>query len=87
MTFKVATQCGDIACGCGCVEVDMDTPGTIVLRDTQGREVYYDNREWAVFIAGVKDGQFDLSPEALAELAAEDAAKKAETAPEPAPVG
>lgn len=48
-----------------CVEANMDTPGTIQIRDSKlGPEaspvLNFTHAEWGAFIAGVRDGQFDI---------------------------
>ena len=48
----------------GCVEVAIKD-GSIYLRDSKHVDspvLQYDAEEWRAFVAGVKDGQFDLSP-------------------------
>ena len=46
-----------------CVEVAVTPDGGRAVRDTKDREggtQFYNRAEWAAFIAGVKEGQFDL---------------------------
>lgn len=46
-----------------CVEVAFLSDGTVAVRDTKDREggtQIYMPTEWAAFVAGVKDGEFDL---------------------------
>jgi hypothetical protein len=45
-----------------CVEVSI-TPDGVAVRDTKNREggtQLYTHDEWAAFLAGAKDGEFDL---------------------------
>jgi hypothetical protein len=46
----------------GCVEVAPLPDGGAVVRGTKDRTVglMFDGREWADFVAGVKDGEFDF---------------------------
>jgi Domain of unknown function (DUF397) len=46
-----------------CVEVAYLPQGGIALRDSKDRSaapLFFTGEEWATFIAGVKDGEFDL---------------------------
>jgi len=46
-----------------CVEVADNLPGAIALRDSKdpsGPVLAFTPNEWAAFIGGVKDGEFDL---------------------------
>lgn len=43
-----------------CVEVATNVPGFVSLRDTTGRTVEYTSEEWAAFIQGVKNDEFDV---------------------------
>jgi hypothetical protein len=48
---------------CNCVEVAYLPRGGIALRDSKDRSaapLFFTGEEWAAFIAGVKDGEFDL---------------------------
>lgn len=48
----------------GCVEVACLADGTIAVRDSKdpGKPPHvFDRHEWQAFIAGVKNGDFDLS--------------------------
>ncbi len=48
---------------CGCVEVAALPGGGVQVRDTKdraGSTQTYTDHEWAVFIAGVKSGEFDV---------------------------
>jgi len=45
-----------------CVEVGMVEDGSVIVRDTKeadGQPLVFTNEEWAAFVAGVKDGEFD----------------------------
>jgi hypothetical protein len=57
--FKTSSFCnlGD------CVEVGMRPDGTVAVRDTKDRsgELQFTAAEWAAFVAGVKNGEFDPS--------------------------
>ena len=47
-----------------CVEVASNLPGIIAVRDSKvkdGPTLVYTPKEWEAFIAGVKDGEFDLA--------------------------
>jgi len=48
----------------GCVQVGQATDGTIVVRDTKdhghGPVHRYTTAEWRAFVAGVRNGEFDL---------------------------
>jgi len=47
----------------GCVEVAHLAGGTVALRDSKDASKpahVFDREEWSVFIAGVKNGEFDL---------------------------
>jgi Domain of unknown function (DUF397) len=47
-----------------CVEVANNLPGIIAVRDSKvkdGPALIYTPKEWEAFIAGVKDGEFDLA--------------------------
>ena len=58
-TFHKATGSGDV----GCVEVAI-TEGAIGLRDSKnhghGPVLAFTEHEWACFIEGAKNGEFDL---------------------------
>lgn len=48
----------------GCVEVAHLTDGGVALRDSKNTALpahVFDRQEWAAFIAGVKNGDFDLA--------------------------
>ena len=48
--------------GSACVKVRLTETGSIVVGDTKTDlgELYFSPPEWAAFIGGVKDGEFDL---------------------------
>jgi hypothetical protein len=49
--------------GGDCVEVAINLPGIVAVRDTKDREaaaLVFTDAEWAAFLAGVRDGEFDL---------------------------
>ena len=59
LLFRTSSRCGPG----GCVEVAPLPDGGAVVRDTKDstREVLmFDGQEWADFVAGVKDGEFDF---------------------------
>jgi Domain of unknown function (DUF397) len=46
-----------------CVEVADNLPGVIAVRDSKsptGPALVFTQAEWAAFVGGVKDGEFDL---------------------------
>lgn len=46
-----------------CVEVGTGLDGHVAVRDTKDRDggaLIFTNAEWAAFLGGVKDGEFDL---------------------------
>ena len=46
-----------------CVEVASNLPGVVAVRDTKDRAggtLIFTPAEWAAFVGGVKDGEFDL---------------------------
>jgi len=46
-----------------CVEVATNLPGVVAVRDTKDRDggtLLFTPAEWAAFLAGAKDGEFDL---------------------------
>jgi hypothetical protein len=53
--FRKSSRCADGQC----VEV-ATTADRVLVRDAAGRQVSYDFDEWRAFVAGVKDGEFDL---------------------------
>jgi hypothetical protein len=45
-----------------CVEVATNLPGVVAVRDTKNRDggtLVFTDAEWAAFVAGAKDGEFD----------------------------
>jgi hypothetical protein len=49
--------------GGDCVEVAENLPGIVAVRDTKDRDggtLIFTRNEWAAFLAGAKDGEFDL---------------------------
>ncbi|SNY75461.1 DUF397 domain-containing protein [Paractinoplanes atraurantiacus] len=49
--------------GGDCVEVAVNLPGIVAVRDTKDREgaaLIFTHSEWVAFLAGVRDGEFDL---------------------------
>ncbi len=45
-----------------CVEVATNLPGVVAVRDTKSRDggtLVFTDAEWAAFVAGAKDGEFD----------------------------
>jgi hypothetical protein len=47
-----------------CVEVGRSSDGTFLVRDTKNREqgpLAFTREEWAAFVAGVKNGEFEAS--------------------------
>ena len=50
--------------GNSCVEVAKNLPGVVGVRDSKDRSgpaLGFGPEAWAAFLAGVKDGEFDLS--------------------------
>jgi hypothetical protein len=48
--------------GGDCVEVARNLPGIVAIRDTKdpgGAALVFSRAEWAAFLAGVRDGEFD----------------------------
>jgi len=60
LNFKVSSfECGN--CGCGCVGVAMGSDAVHVTNTTTpGPIAQFSRAEWSAFIAGVKNGEFDL---------------------------
>jgi hypothetical protein len=51
--------------GDGCVEVCFMTNGMIAVRDSKDVSKsphFFTSREWEAFLAGVRNGEFDLGP-------------------------
>lgn len=49
--------------GGNCVEVADNLPNIVAVRDTKNRDggtLVFTRDEWSVFLAGAKDGEFDL---------------------------
>ncbi|GIE92543.1 DUF397 domain-containing protein [Paractinoplanes rishiriensis] len=49
--------------GGDCVEVAVNLPGVVAVRDTKdraGAALVFTHTEWRAFLAGVRDGEFDL---------------------------
>ncbi len=49
--------------GGDCVEVAVNLPGIVAVRDTKDRDgaaLVFTHAEWAAFLSGVRDGEFDL---------------------------
>ena len=49
--------------GGDCVEVAINLPGIVAVRDTKHRDrdaLVFTHAEWIAFIGGVRDGEFDL---------------------------
>ncbi len=47
----------------GCVETAFLADGRVAVRDSKDRSgpaLFYARGEWAAFVAGIKDGEFDL---------------------------
>ena len=47
-----------------CVEVAVNLPGIVAVRDSKnphGPKLIFTPAEWRAFLAGVQDGEFDLS--------------------------
>jgi len=59
--FRISSFCswGD------CVEVGLQSDGTVAVRDTKDPErvtLSFTAEEWSAFVAGVKNGEFDVAP-------------------------
>ena len=59
--YKVSSYCN----AGGCVEVGRTSDGPVVVRDSKDPErrasLVFTADEWAAFVAGVKNGEFDLA--------------------------
>ncbi len=56
-TLKKSSFCS----GGTCVEVDsVSNPDRVIVYDTFGNRCVYSTSEWADFIKGVKNGEFDI---------------------------
>jgi hypothetical protein len=56
-----STRSSDTA---NCVEVADNLPDVVAVRDTKNRDggtLLFTHDEWAAFVGGVKDGEFDLA--------------------------
>ncbi len=50
--------------GNSCVEIASNLPGIVAVRDSkdrQGPALVFSSDEWAAFVSGVMDGEFDLA--------------------------
>ena len=50
--------------GGDCVEVAANLPGIVAVRDTKdpdGATLVFTHAEWEAFLAGVRDGEFDIA--------------------------
>lgn len=57
--FRTAAACGG-PCTEGCVEVAVNVPGIVALRDSKTETVVqFTPQEWNDFLAGAKAGEFD----------------------------
>jgi hypothetical protein len=59
LPFRTSSRCGSG----GCVEVAPLPDGGAVVRDTKDRTrepLTFNGQEWADFVAGVKNGEFDF---------------------------
>lgn len=51
--------------GGDCVEVAVNLPGLVAVRDSKDREgaaLVFSHAEWRAFLAGVRRGEFDVDP-------------------------
>jgi len=59
--YQISSYCN----GGGCVEVGRTPGGPVVVRDSKDPErrasLVFTAEEWAAFVAGVKNGEFDLT--------------------------
>jgi hypothetical protein len=59
--FRISSFCS----GGGCVEVGQLPGGPVAVRDSKDPErrtaLQFSVEEWSAFVAGVKNGEFDLS--------------------------
>lgn len=53
--YITSSYCGNTTC----VEVKIDNH-LVTVRDVSGDMVMYTHDEWRSFVAGVKDGEFDI---------------------------
>ena len=59
-TWRKSTRSGQTG---NCVEVATNLPDVVAVRDTKNRDggtLLFTQDEWAAFICGIKDGEFDL---------------------------
>lgn len=58
--FKTSSICG--TCGCGCVGVAIKDDAVFVTNTTTSTSpiTQFTHEEWKAFVAGVKNGEFDL---------------------------
>jgi Domain of unknown function (DUF397) len=59
--YQISSYCN----GGGCVEVGRTPDGPVVVRDSKDPErrasLVFTAEEWTAFVAGVKNGEFDLA--------------------------
>lgn len=58
LDFRTSSRCSE-GCGGACVEVARRSDGGWSARDTAGNVVNYNAQEWADFVHGVKNNEFD----------------------------
>jgi hypothetical protein len=59
--WRRSTYCGSTSC----VEIAFTADGGVAMRDSKAPEQpakVYSADEWQQFVAGVRDGEFDLAP-------------------------
>jgi hypothetical protein len=59
--FRISSFCG----GGGCVGVAVQPDGRVLVADTkdaEGPRLAFTAAEWSAFLAGVRNGEFDLPP-------------------------
>jgi uncharacterized protein DUF397 len=69
LTYRTSSRCT----GGGCVEVAPLPDGGAVVRNTKDRArepLTFDKQEWADFVVGVKNGEFDFMTTVSAEASA-----------------
>ncbi len=61
-TFKISSLCDKSGCGCGCVGVALSEGKILVTNTTTSNSptATFTKEEWTAFIAGVKNGEFDI---------------------------
>lgn len=59
-TFKISSACPN--CSCGCVGVALSEGKILVTNTTTSNSptATFTKEEWTAFIAGVKNGEFDI---------------------------